>query len=120
MDTALTPAAQVIIAIIPVVGIAIGGILVFFAILWHHHEVKQRIAMGTYTPFKFNFRAFSLLTGLLLVGVGLVLTAMFALLEGMCYALLGGVVPLVLGIMLLLFFKLNPDFKQDADGKSEP
>lgn len=114
MDTSLTPAAQVIVSIIPIVGIAFGGILIFFAILWRHHEVKQRIAMGTYTPFKFNFRAFSLLTGLLLVGVGLVLTAMFALLEGMCWALLGGLIPFVLGVMFLLFFKLNPDFKQNG------
>ena len=114
MDTTLTPAAQVIVSIIPIVGIAFGGILIFFAILWHHHEVKQRIAMGTYTPFKFNFRAFSLLTGLLLVGVGLVLTAMFALLEGVCWALLGGLIPFILGVMLLLFFKLNPDFKQNG------
>ena len=30
------PAAQVIIAIIPIVGIVMGSVVIFFYLLWHH------------------------------------------------------------------------------------
>ena len=32
--------AQVVIAVIPIVGIAIGGVILFFYLLWSHHETK--------------------------------------------------------------------------------
>ncbi len=114
MDTSLTPAAQVIIAIIPIVGIVFGATIVFFAILWRHHEIKQRIKNNSYTPVKFNWRAFTLLFGLCLIGVGLVLTAMFALLEGKTWAMLGGLIPLAIGIMLIIFYKLTSSNKSES------
>lgn len=114
MDSSVTsPAAQVIIAVIPIVGIAIGGILVFFALLWHHRETKQRILAGTYTPHKFNLKVFALLTGLLLIGVGLILTVMFSILEGLSWDLLGGLIPFIIGIMLIVFYKVNPTFNKE-------
>lgn len=111
----MTPAAQVIVSVIPIVGIAFAAIIIFFALLWHHRETKQRILNGTYTPHVFNFKAFSLLSGLLLAGVGLTLTVFFAMLEGLTWDILGGAIPLALGLMLILFFKLNPDFKNKSD-----
>lgn len=114
-STSMTPAAQVIISIIPIVGIAFAAIIIFFALLWHHRETKERIHNGTYTPRTFNFKAFSLLSGLLLAGVGLTLTVFFALLEGLTWDILGGAIPLVLGLILILFFKINPDFKNKPE-----
>lgn len=118
VNTITSTTAQVIISIIPIVGIAIGGIVVFFYILWHHHEVKLRIKNGTYKTHTFDLQTFSLLTGLLLTGVGLMLTILFACLEGFTYVLLGGLIPLSIGVCLLIFFKLNPAFKV-KDDKSE-
>jgi hypothetical protein len=117
MDSAMTsPAAQVIIAIIPIVGIVIGGTVVFFSLLWHHHEVKLQIKTGTYKRERFDVKTFTLLIGLLLTGVGLTLTIFFALLDGKSTSLLGGLIPLVIGVCLLIFFKLNPDFTaKDAE-----
>lgn len=117
MESTVSPAAQVIISLIPVVGIASAAILVFFALLWHHREAKLRIKAGTYTPKSFNLKAFSLLTGLLLIGVGLILTVMFLMLEGLSWDLLGGLIPFVIGVMLIVFYKVNPEFTKNSDNE---
>ncbi|MBQ2314282.1 MAG: hypothetical protein II187_05200 [Treponema sp.] len=104
METqSLTPAAQVIIAIIPVVSIFLAAVLIFFVTLWRHHETKLRILKGTYTPQKFNAKAFTLLTGLCLAGIGLVLAVMFFLLEGLSWGMLSGLIPLAAGVAFLIF-----------------
>ncbi len=100
------PAAQVIISIIPIVGIVFAAIVIFFALLWKHNEIKMRISKNTYNPMNFNWKMFSLLSGLCLVGVGTVLSVVFFLVSGFTYELLGGLIPLSLGIMLLIFNKL--------------
>jgi len=115
MDSSVTSsAAQIIISLIPVVGIGTAGILVFFALLWHHRETKLRIKAGTYTPRKFNLKVFSLLTGLLFIGIGLILIAMFSILEGFSWDLLGGLIPFIIGVMLIIFYKVNPSFKKES------
>jgi hypothetical protein len=111
MNSAMTsPAAQVIIATIPIVGIVIGGVVVFFSLLWHHRETSLQIKNGTYQREQFNLKIFTLLFGLLLTGIGITLSVFFALLKGNSPALLGGLIPLVIGICLIAFYKLNPDF----------
>lgn len=109
-------AAQVILSLVPIVGIAIGGTVVFFYLLWHHHENKLQIKTGTYNPAKFDLKTFSLLSGMLLTAVGFILSVFFAILDGLSYTLLGGFLPMIIGIALLLFYKINPDFHK-KDGK---
>lgn len=105
-------AAQIILCIVPIVGIVIGGVIIFFFLLWRHHEIKQRIKAGSYTPTVFNLRVFSLLTGILLTGIGAVLTIFFFLLLGKSLAILGGLIPFAIGVCLLIFYKVNPDFNE--------
>ena len=107
METAPV-AAQVILAIVPIVGIVIGGILVFFYLLWRHRQISLQVKTGNYKPSKFSLKIFSLLLGILLTGVGLVLTLFFALMNGLSYQVLGGLIPLALGICLLIFYKYYP------------
>lgn len=115
MDTTeLTPAAQVIISLIPIVGIVFGAVIIFFALLWRHRETKQKIKAGTYTAHSYNWKPFFLLTGLVLMGVGLVLTTMFLFMEGFSFMLLGGLIPLVIGVALLIFYRIN-NFKNTQD-----
>lgn len=113
----VSSAAQVIIAIIPIVGIVIGGVVVFFYLLWRHREISLQIKTGCYRPRQFNLKLFSLLTGLLLTGIGFVLTILFLVLEGFSYPLLGGLLPLFIGISLLVFFKFCPTTNK-KDGES--
>jgi hypothetical protein len=111
METVITAsgAAQVLIAITPIVGIVIGGVVIFFYLLWRHREISLQIKTGSYRKTVFDVRLFSLLTGLLLMGVGSVLTVVTALVSGMAYTLLGGLIPLMLGICLIVFYKLHRD-----------
>ncbi|MGL4981440.1 MAG: hypothetical protein ACRC4W_01045 [Treponemataceae bacterium] len=105
-ETIASPAAQVIIAVIPIVGIVIGGIVMFFYILWRHKQVSLLIKNNMYNPTQFNLKMFSLLVGLLLVAVGVVLTPLFLILEKVSYTLLGGLIPFSLGIGMIVFYKL--------------
>lgn len=110
----ISSAAQVIIALTPIIGIAIGGVVVFFSLLWHHLEVKKQILSGTYRREKFNLKAYSLLIGLFLTGIGIMLTLVFALLSGVSPALLGGLIPLSIGICAVIFYKVNDwDYNKD-------
>lgn len=108
MET-ISPAAQVIVSIIPIVGIVIGGIIIFFHLLWRHYQITLSIKTGNFKPVYFNLKLFSLLAGLLLAGVGFVLSILFLLMNGLSYALLGGLVPFVLGISFIIFYKLYPN-----------
>ena len=118
MENNMSQAAQIIMSLIPIVGIAFASLLIFFALLWRHHENKLKISKGTYVPTKFDLRAFSLMSGLSLVGVGIVLTVMFLILNGFSWSLIGGLTPLAVGLAMLIFYKINPDFsdkKADED-----
>ncbi|MBN2875528.1 MAG: hypothetical protein JXM71_10580 [Spirochaetales bacterium] len=100
-------AAQVIISIVPIVGIVMGSAVVFFYALWSHRERMLRIEMGTYSPVPVDLDAFSLLSGLLLVAVGAALTLVFVAMGASGYTVLGGLIPLSVGIGLLAFHSLR-------------
>lgn len=106
----ISTTAQIIISIVPIVGIAMGAIVIFFYLLWRHHEIKLQIKTGTFVPKSFNFKAFSLLSGLLLTGVGFILTLVFAIVVHFSYEILGGLIPMVIGICFLIFYKIYPEF----------
>ena len=100
-------AAQVIISVIPIVGIVMGAVVVFFYLLWNHREKVLLIEKGNYAPKTIDLDSFSLLAGLLLSIVGLVLSAVFLALQGFSYGLLGGAIPLAVGASLLVFYFLR-------------
>lgn len=104
--TPVCPAAQVIVSLIPIVGITFAAIVIFFGLLWKHKEIKMRISKNEYHPQVFNWKIFSLFAGLCLVGVGFAITILFFLISGFTYGLLGGLIPFVLGIMFLIFYKI--------------
>jgi len=100
-------AAQVVISVIPIVGIAMGSIVVFFYLLWSHKEKVLLISRDRYEPLHVDLDTFSLLAGILLSAVGGVLTVLLAALEGLKYGLLGGLIPLGLGTGLLFFYRIR-------------
>ena len=107
MENGPSVASQVIISIIPIVGIVMGCVVVFFYILWVHRERMLMIEKGSYSPAPFDLDTFSLLSGILLVAVGLTLTIAFIVVGTTAYTLLGGLIPLTVGIALLAFFALR-------------
>jgi hypothetical protein len=96
--------AQVIIAIIPIVGIFMGSLVIFFYLLWNHRRRILLIKAGQYSRPDFNLLTFSLLSGLLLSTVGVALTTLLSIIEKASYGLLGGIIPLAMGIGLLAFY----------------
>jgi hypothetical protein len=100
-------AAQVIIAVIPIVGITLGSVVIFFYLLWNYRHKCQLIKAGQYAPPRFDLLSFSLLAGLLLGTVGLTLTIFLILVQGLTYGLLGGLIPLSIGTGLLLYYRIN-------------
>ena len=114
-EVTLSTAAQVLISLVPIIGIGFGAVILFFYILWKHHEVKLQIKTGTFVERKYNLKAFSLLAGLILTGIGLILTLVFVLVEGISYAMLGGLIPAVTGIALLIFYKVYPNQNNEND-----
>lgn len=98
------PAAQILIAVIPIVGIVLGAVVIFFYLLWRHRQIVRQIQSGIYKKPVFNLLLFSLLAGFLLAGTGLTLFLLFIFLEGVSYALLGGLIPFALGGSLIAFY----------------
>jgi len=107
MERVYSEAAQVIIAIIPIVGIALGSAVIFFYLLWNHKRKVMLIKAGQFSRQDFDLLSFSLLAGLLLASVGLVLTVFLAIMQGADYGLLGGIIPLALGAGLLVYYGIK-------------
>jgi hypothetical protein len=104
-------AAQVIIALIPLVGIVMGAAVVFFYLLWNHRRKVLLIGKGQDHRSAFDLHAYSLLAGLLLTSVGVALTVFLAIVAGPTYGLLGGIIPLAIGAGLLVFYGINRSHK---------
>jgi hypothetical protein len=111
MDQTTSTAAQVIISIIPIVGIVMGSTVVFFYLLWNHKRKILLIQVQHYDSPEFDLLSFSLLTGLLLSSVGIALTVFLALALGINLGLLGGIIPLSMGIGLLIYYGIKRDNK---------
>jgi hypothetical protein len=100
-------AAQVIVSVIPIVGIFMGSVVVFFYLLWNHKRRILLIRAGQYKRPEFDLLTFSLLAGLLLFAVGLGLTVFLALALGVNFGLLGGIIPLAIGTGLLVYYGIR-------------
>ncbi len=102
-------AAQIVISVIPIVGIVMGSVVVFFYLLWGYKAKRLLIERGLYEPKRVDLGTFCLLIGLVLGVVGVVLFAIFVIMDGVSYSLLGGAIPLAVGIALLAFYNLRRD-----------
>jgi hypothetical protein len=103
MEQITSAAAEVIVAIIPIVGIVIGAVVIFFYLLWNHRRKILLIKAEQYTRPDFDLLSFSLLAGLLLSCVGVAVTIFLAIVQGAGFGLLGGIIPLSIGAGLLSF-----------------
>ena len=84
-----------------------GSTVVFFYLLWNHRRRTLLIKTGQYKRPDFDLYTFSLLTGLLLGSVGVTLTVFLSLAAYPGYGLLGGTIPLSIGIGLLAFYGIK-------------
>jgi hypothetical protein len=110
----ISSTAQILIAIIPIVGIVMGSVVIFFYLLWNHRQKTLLIQAGQQKKEEFNFLSFSLLSGLLLSSVGIALTVLLSIIEGASYGLLGGIIPLSVGIGLLIHYAIKRGEKRNG------
>lgn len=97
-------AVHVIVAVIPIVGIVMGSVLVFFYFLWRHKQIMLQIQTNTYTRPSVDVRLFCLLLGITLTIIGCTLFGLFYIINGVGYILLAGLIPLALGVSLIVFY----------------
>jgi len=110
----ISSAAQVIIAVIPIVGIVMGSGIIFFYLLWNHRQKTLLIKAGQYKKQEFDLYSFSLLSGLLLSTAGIALTVLLAIIEGASYGLLGGLIPLSVGVGLTAHYVIKRREKRNG------
>ena len=107
-------AAQVIISLIPIVGIVMGSTVIFFYLFWNYRRKSLLIKAGQYSRPPFDLLSFSLLSGLLLSSVGIALTILLSIIDGASYNLLGGIIPLSMGIGLTSYFIIRRGEKKNG------
>lgn len=109
MQQVPSPAAQLMITVIPIVGIVVAGVVVFFFLLWNHRQRMAQIQQGMKPEPLIDLKSFSLLLGLLSTAVGVVLTLAALLARQGGYGLLGGLIPLAVGIGFLVYYGIAAD-----------
>jgi len=113
MQNVPSAAAQVIVSIIPIVGIVMGCGVIFFYLLWNHKQRMLMIDKGSYKRIEFDGDSFSIFSGLMLLCIGLTLVIFFLIKEGFSYSLLSGLLPFSLGISLIVYFILRLKLLKD-------
>lgn len=101
-------ASEIILSVVPLLGVVFGCVLLFFFLLWQYRIRRELIRTGQHQPmFVANIRMLSLLIGLLGIAAGLPMTLLFIMIEGVTYVLLGGLLPFFAGIGFLVFYALT-------------
>jgi uncharacterized membrane protein len=114
MNPVPSNAVNIIVSVIPIVGIVMGSAVIFFYLLWNHKQRMLMIQKDLMQRRNFDFETFSLLSGLLLLGIGASLTLFFVLKQGLSYSVLSGIIPLSLGISLIIFFMIKRTLRGKA------
>jgi hypothetical protein len=99
-----TAAAQILVTVIPIVGIVAGTVVLFVYLFWNHKQKMLMIERGIYQKPEFDLNTFSIFTGLVLSSIGVSLMTFFMIMDGFSYGVLSGMIPLCLGISLIVFF----------------
>ena len=84
-----------------------GSAVIFSYFLWSHRRRTLLIKSGQYKKPDFDLYTFSLLAGLLLGSTGTTLTIFLAFVTAPGYGLLGGIIPLSIGIGLMSFYGIK-------------
>jgi hypothetical protein len=112
VQTTVSTAAQVILAIIPIVGIIMGSVVMFVYLAGSFSVRRQMIEKGISQKNPFDLDTFSLFAGLLCSSIGVALVIFFLVKEGASYGLLGGLIPFAIGFGLIFFYVIRLKVKK--------
>ncbi|TAL32851.1 MAG: hypothetical protein EPN93_15380 [Spirochaetes bacterium] len=116
MASAQSDAVNILVSIIPIVGIVMGSVVLFFYLMWWHKQRMFLIQKDIVQKKNFDLESFSLLAGLMLLGIGGSLTLFFLLKEGLSYSVLSGIIPLSTGLSLFAFFIIKKNLRSNEKG----
>jgi hypothetical protein len=102
----LSPAAQVLIAALPLVAVVLLAVLAFFSMLWDHQKNRIIISRGE-KPVPRNIDDKILLLGIVALFVGIGLLVFFSLHDGATNSLLGGIIPVAAGLGTITHFAIS-------------
>jgi hypothetical protein len=117
MQSTPSGAAQIIVTIIPIVGIVMGATVIFFYLLWNYKQKAMMIDKGIYRKSELDIDSLSLFSGLILFGIGFSLFIFFYLKEGFGYSILSGLVPFSIGVSLIAFFVMRRKLDKDKNDR---
>ena len=103
MDNVPSMAAQVLISIIPIVGIVMGCVVLLLWIIFNYKMKRVLVEKGLYKMPVFDIATFSFFSGFLLLPIGLSLMTFFLLKHGLVYGVLSGLIPFSVGLGFILF-----------------
>ncbi len=95
--------AQVLIALIPLIGVVVFGVLAFFFMLWDHQKQMLLIEKGERARPR-NFNEKLLLLGIVSFFIGTGLSIFFMLQSGLSDSLLGGIIPVMTGMGIIVYY----------------
>jgi hypothetical protein len=98
---------KIVLYLVPIFGIVFGSGFLFSLFYWWHKQRLEMIRSNLYKPVQFNLRLYSFFLGLLLTFTGFVLSLVFIMVLGKSLAMLGGLLPLAVGLSLLTFYKFE-------------
>jgi|GEM_PF-2588252 len=99
-----TQAVQIMITIIPLLGIIVGGVVICMHLFLSHRQRMMMLEKNININISIDIELLSLFTGLLLICVGIALSIFFLIRSGIDYAMLSGIIPLAVGIALFSFY----------------
>jgi len=102
----MSPAAQVLIAALPMVAVVLLAVLAFFFMYWDHQKNRIIIERGE-RPTPRNIDDKILLLGIVSLFVGVGLLIFFALHNGLSNALLGGIIPAMTGLGIITHYVIT-------------
>ena len=111
-------ATQILVTVIPIVGIVFGSVVLFFYIYFGYRTKILMIEKGIYkSPIEvFDLETFALLLGILSFSIGSGMSIFFYFREGLTYGLLGGLIPFFVGAGLIVFFIIRMKMQKKHDG----
>lgn len=100
----LSGASQVVFSLVPMLGVLFGTFLFFSLFYFYHKQKMLMIEKGFYKPLRLNWNLIFFVSGLIIGFSGLVITIVFVLNGISGIELLGGGIPLAVGLAIFLSY----------------
>lgn len=100
-------ASQIILSIVPIIGVLFGSFLFFSLFYFYHKQKMLLIEKGLYKPVRLNWNLIFIVTGFIISFSGAMITLVFIINKNFGYELLGGVIPLGVGLAIILAYLVS-------------